>query len=163
MQQMTRAEQFAWRVQGVAYHEAAHAVGFAACDVEMSHAKIIHKGQDPSTVEGYVMVANDHQLNEVDPDDVVVAIFAGLTAHARWFHRVGGLERGYAVRYAEDCAIADQVMARRYLRKGTRSTTEARDAARSLVRDRWPEITRIAKKLATSMELTNREIYRLTR
>jgi hypothetical protein len=155
----TREEEFAWRWENCAYHEAGHAVAFAASDIEMKIARLLHKRRDPATVEGYVLVG-DRALRDADPNDLVVCTLAGLYAQAVWYHR-NGFDRAAAVKHAEDGARdGDLRLFRRYLKNSSFTASQAREASRRLVLQRWPEITRVATALSARGELTNREIHR---
>jgi hypothetical protein len=156
----TREEEFAWRWENCAFHEAGHAVAFAAGDIEMEIARLLHVRHDPASVEGYVLVG-DRALRNADPDAVVVGTLAGLYAQAVWYHRIAGFDRGAALRHAQDGARhGDLRLARRYLKHTTLTGSQARDATRRLVLQRWPAITRVANALITRAELTNREVHR---
>jgi hypothetical protein len=156
----TREEEFAWRWENCAFHEAGHAVAFAAGDIEMEIARLLHKRHDPATVEGYVLVG-DRALRDADPDSLVVGVLAGLYAQAVWYHR-NGFSKADAIRNAEDGARhGDLRIARRYLKRSNYTVSQARDASRRLVLQRWGAITRVAAGLMARGELANREIHRL--
>lgn len=163
MQPSTPEEEFAWRWENCAFHEAGHAVAFASYDIRMEVARLLHKRKNPNSVEGYVSI-DDGDILAADPDGLVVGILAGLAAQAVWYHRIGGFDRSTARRHAEDGARdGDLQVVRRYMKNSRMSFGQARNESRRLVLNRWAAITRVGNALKARGELSNRDIYRFAR